>query len=116
MMALLLARQGGQIPITEGVVKAAAGNEWEGRELITLLDQVSSLCLSQEVIDDAAASGNEGILLYFKEQLGLEISSISFSIARFYNAAKIGDETSIQDLLANNVPADAKNLKGQSPL
>jgi hypothetical protein len=55
---------------------------------------MSSLCLFLEVIDAAAASGQEGVLLYFKEQLDLEIASISFSIVQFYNAAKTGDEYS----------------------
>ena len=37
-MTLLLNRRGGDIPITEGVVKAAAGNWWGGgKEIIRLL-------------------------------------------------------------------------------
>jgi hypothetical protein len=115
VMELLLDRRR-RIPITEDVVKAAAGNEQTGEELIMLLDKKTSLCLSQGIIDAAAASGQEGVLLYFKQQLGYEISSISFLIARFYNAAKNGDETTIRDLLSNNIPADMKTLKGRSPL
>jgi ankyrin repeat protein len=116
VMELLFDRRGDQIPITEEVVKAAVGNERQGKQLITLLDQMTNLCLSQEVIDTAAASGQEKVLFYFKEQLGVEISSISFSIARFYNAAKTGDEIGIRDLLADNIPADTKNIQGRSPL
>jgi hypothetical protein len=59
-------------------------------------------------IDVTAANGQE-VLLYFKEQLGLEISSFFFSIAQFYNAGGAGSETS---LLAGNTAVDLKNLKG----
>jgi Ankyrin repeats (3 copies) len=116
VMALLFDRRGDQIPITEEVIKAAAGNEQYGKELITLLHQKANFIPSRDIIDVAAANGQEGILLYFKEQLRFDIPSISFSIARFYNAIKAGDETTIRSLLTDNIPTDTKNSKGQSPL
>ncbi|KAH7112397.1 hypothetical protein EDB81DRAFT_827914, partial [Dactylonectria macrodidyma] len=36
-MAILLDRRGDDITITEEVVKAAAGNEWNGKEVMGLL-------------------------------------------------------------------------------
>ena len=37
IMTLLLDRRGGDVPITEGVVKAAAGNCWSRKEIMALL-------------------------------------------------------------------------------
>ena len=45
IMTLLLDRRGGDVPITERVVKAAAGNEEYGKGIITLLlDQRGGDC------------------------------------------------------------------------
>ncbi|KAK4205473.1 ankyrin repeat-containing domain protein [Triangularia verruculosa] len=59
-MTLLLNRRGDQINITEEVVKAAAGNWQNGKEVMTLLldrrgDQIT---ITEEVVK--AAAGNEG--------------------------------------------------------
>jgi Ankyrin repeats (3 copies) len=43
--------------------------------------------------------------------LGLEISSPSFPIARFYDVAANGEEANIQYLLADNIPLETKHFK-----
>jgi ankyrin repeat protein len=55
-------------------------------------------------------------LHYFAERFDLEIPGYSFSIARFYNAARSGDETSIQHLVADGITTDQKGPKGLTPL
>jgi ribosomal protein S16 len=116
IMALLLDRHGNQIKITEKVVVAAAGNERDGLRLMTLLDQRARPFVSQEIIDAAAASGQIEVLHYFEKRFDLKISSSSFSITRLYNAAKRGDKSMVQSLLADGIPADIKSSREFTPL
>ena len=58
-MALLLDRRGDQIQITEDVVKAAASNGWNGKEVMALLldrrgDQIQ---ITEDVVKAAASNG-----------------------------------------------------------
>jgi hypothetical protein len=97
MMSLLLDRRGDQITIT----KKAAGNDEEGKELVTLLLDQTSLCLSQEVIEPRREVGP------------LRFPAFLFQLHDSMMRKKL---VSIRTLLADNVPADITNLKGQSPL
>ncbi|KAK4173538.1 ankyrin domain protein, partial [Triangularia setosa] len=58
VIALLLDRRGDKIPVTEEVLKAAAGNWWNGRELMALLldRRGDHIPITEEVVK--AAAGN----------------------------------------------------------
>jgi hypothetical protein len=61
-MTLLLDQQGDQIQITEDVVKAAAGNRGNGKEVMTLLldQQGDQIHITEDVVKAAAGNGRNG--------------------------------------------------------
>ncbi|CAJ2507138.1 Uu.00g083240.m01.CDS01 [Anthostomella pinea] len=60
-MALLLDRRGDKLPVTEEVVKAAAGN-WNGKQVMTLLfdQRGDEVPVTEEVVKAAARNGRNG--------------------------------------------------------
>ncbi|KAF2176608.1 hypothetical protein K469DRAFT_812982 [Zopfia rhizophila CBS 207.26] len=63
MMALLLDQRGADVVITEEVVKAAAGNEGSGMEVMTLLldRRGADVVITEEVVKAAAGNGGSGM-------------------------------------------------------
>lgn len=59
-MELLLGRSGPQIPITEDVVKAVAGNSFKGKKVMkTLLSYTDQIPITMEVIKKLAENDRE---------------------------------------------------------
>jgi hypothetical protein len=121
VMALLLDRRGDEIIITEEVVKAAAGNEDKGKAVMALLlDRrrgATAASITEEILIAAAACGQDGVLNLLSRQNDLiSISNEWFRVAMFYNAAKVGDVGSIEQLICEGTKPDTKNIKGVTPL
>jgi hypothetical protein len=116
---LLLDRRGDDVKITDKVLKAAAGNEHSGEEVMTLLlnRRGDNVQITDDIVTAAATSGQERVLRLI--DIRLKIPSLKekwFSIARFYNAAKAGDEEMIRGLLVQGIEPDLKNPRNVSPL
>ena len=77
VMMLLLDRRGGNVPITEGVVKAAAGNEGSGEGIMTLLlnQRGSDVPITEGVVKAAAGNkgSGEGIMALLLNQRGGDV-------------------------------------------
>jgi hypothetical protein len=115
---LLLEQRGADVVITEEVVKAAAGNEESGKDvMIVLLEQRGAdVVITDDVVKAATTCGQERVLGFIEEWLEISLSKDDWSTAQFYNAAKSGNENIIQKLLADGVNPDLKNIRRISPL
>ena len=62
VMTLLLNQRGGDVPITKGVVEAAAGNRESGKEIMTLLldRRGGDVPITEGVVEAAAGNGEGG--------------------------------------------------------
>ena len=91
--------------ISEEVVKAAAGNEENGKEVMTLLleQRGADVMITEGVVKAAATCGQDGVLKIIEENFKISLSKKEWSIAQFYNAAKFGYIDTTQKLLAEGV-------------
>ncbi|KAH6970504.1 hypothetical protein BKA56DRAFT_678495 [Ilyonectria sp. MPI-CAGE-AT-0026] len=118
VMALLLDQRGDKIIITEEVVKAAAGNYQNGKEMMALLldrrgDQIT---ITEEVVKAAATCGQDGVLNLLSQNDLISVRDEWRCIAKFYNAARAGDVSCIEQLLYAGTKPDTKNTRGGTPL
>ena len=104
--------------ITEEVVKAAAGNEESGKEVMTLLleQRGADVMITEEVMKAAATCGQDGVLKIIEEIFKISPSKEERSIAQFYNAAKFEKTNITQKLLAEGVKPDLQNSRHVFPL
>ena len=112
---LLLDRRGGEVRITDEVVKAAAGCHEDIMRL--LLDRRGDeVRITEDILTAAATNGLESVLQLIDERIKIPFSLAKwFSTARFYNAAKDGDESTIRTLLAEGIDPDLKDRLNRSP-
>ncbi|EJP69845.1 ankyrin repeat-containing protein [Beauveria bassiana ARSEF 2860] len=120
-MALLLEQRGDEITITEEVVKAAAGNEGNGQQIVQLLfDQrreEAAASVTGMTLLTAATCGQDGVLDLISRQDGLISANDEHRrVANFYNAAKAGNVCWVEQLIQEGVKPDSKNPKGLTPL
>ncbi|KAK4232850.1 ankyrin repeat-containing domain protein [Achaetomium macrosporum] len=120
-MVLLLKKREDQVEITEEVVKAAAGNEWDAEKIIAFLlrQRLSSVMASvtEEVYLTASACGQLAVLdLLSRHFSHSPIKEELVTTAKFYMAAKNGDVRSIQNLLDEGIYPDTANVRGETPL
>ncbi|KAH7124601.1 vegetative incompatibility protein HET-E-1 [Dactylonectria macrodidyma] len=105
--------------VTARVVKAAAANWGNGKEVMALLlerrgDEIS---ITEEVVKAAATCGQDGVLNLLSQQNGLvSVQDEWRCIAKFYNAAKAGDVRCIEQLIHEGTKPDTKNIRGETPL
>nr|KMM72211.1 hypothetical protein CPAG_08509 [Coccidioides posadasii RMSCC 3488] len=110
MMNLLLDRRGADIKITENVLKAAAGNEYSGKEVMALLlnQQDADIKITEMVLKAAAEnqkSGKEVMALLLNQQ------DTDIKITEEVLKAAAGNEKSgkeVMALLLNQQDADIK--------
>ena len=104
--------------ISEEVVKAAAGNSRNGKEVMTLLleQRGADMMITEEVVKAAVTCGQDRVLKTIEEKFKISPSKEEWSIAQFYNAAKFGKADTIQKILAEGVKPDLKNSRHVSPL
>ncbi|CAJ2505556.1 Uu.00g129500.m01.CDS01 [Anthostomella pinea] len=102
-MALLLDQRGDEVPVTEEVVKAAAGNEENGMEVMALLldrrgDKVS---ITEEVVRAAAQNRGKGkeVMALLLDRRGDEVSIIVEVVKAAARNGKNGKE--VMELLLN---------------
>lgn len=106
------------IAIEEEVVKAAAGNWQSGKEVMALLleQRGADVVITEKVVKAAATSGQEGVLQTIEDHFKISLSKQEWSIAQFYNAAKAGNEDTIQKLMGEGAEPDLKNPRHVFPL
>lgn len=103
------------------MVKAAAGNEIIGKEVMALLlkqqrEEVAA-SITEMTLLTATACGQDGVLDLISRQDGLTSPNDEHRrVAKFYNAAKAGDVHSIEELIQEGAKPDLKNLSGMTPL
>jgi hypothetical protein len=116
IMALLLDRRGDEIQITQEVVAAAAGNT-HGERVIEYLHQVTSIDITDAVIQSAATSGKENTLRLFDQWAQASIVARHWiDIARLCTAAKKGDAKAVLGFIQQGVPPDKRDIRDQTPL
>lgn len=94
-MMLLLEQRGADLVITEEVIRAAAGNEAKGNDvIIVLLEQrETDVVITEEVIRAAATCGQDQVLKTIEEHFKLSPSKEDWLIVQFYKAAKYWKQT-----------------------
>jgi hypothetical protein len=116
VMALLLDRRGDEVQITQEVVVAAAGNQ-DGGRVIQHLHQITSIDITDAVIQSAATSGQESTLRLFDQWDKSSIVTQDWlNIARLCAAAKEGNAEVVLGLIHQGVPPDEKDSLGRTPL
>ena len=117
-MMMLLEQRGAEVQITEAVVKAAASNEENGKELMVILfNSFDDLTISTAILEAASTCGQEEVLDYLEEVCHFIIWDSNLRAkAKLYAAAKTGDEATVKDLLAAGVSPDSRNTRGVTPL
>ncbi|OWT42418.1 Pfs, NACHT, and Ankyrin domain protein [Pochonia chlamydosporia 170] len=115
VMALLLDRRGDEITITDEVSKAAASNEDNGKEVMALLlDRCGGeITITHEVQLAAATCGQEGVLMLLSQKGFSSVRDEWRCIAQFYNAAKAGDVSRVEQLLHSGTKPDTRNIRGK---
>jgi hypothetical protein len=114
MTALLLEERGDEIEITEDILIAAAGNVFNGEEVMDiLLDKrfrdVPAL-VRDSVCHAAAASGQLNVLKLLCNRHGfLPLREEWVAMATFFKAAREGDVAAVSRLLKEGVKPDVKN-------
>jgi len=105
------------------VVKAAAGNEWNGHEVVSLLleqcankPHITSMLMNADLVKVAATCGQERVLDLLYSQYKFEDRTTWIRVAQFYNAAKYGELDDVQRFLQEGVAPDLKNIRGVTPL
>ncbi|GIJ83065.1 hypothetical protein Asppvi_001582 [Aspergillus pseudoviridinutans] len=118
VLELLFEKQEEQIKVTKEVIKAAAGNEGSGIDILAFLFDQSDddFQIADGVLLSAASSGNENVLAFLSSKMGLAIDPGMLSIARLYNAAKLGKTDIVEQLLFQGTPPDTRNMRGVTPL
>jgi hypothetical protein len=117
VMALLLSQRGHEVNITEEVLKEAASNECASYEMVQLLYRTVSINVTVGVIEAAATSGQEQVLRLLDQWDSIGSDKERWlNISRLYNAAKKGDAGTVRQLVADGVPPDKQNIRGETPL
>jgi len=116
IMTLLLDRRGAEVQITQEVVVAAAGNSGGGR-VIEYLHKITSIDITDVVIQSAATSGQINTLRLLDQWAGAAtVSQEWINIARLCVATKEGDAETVLELTRQSVPPDKQDVWGTTPL
>jgi len=85
--------------------------------VIKPLYQTAGIKVTVGVVEAAATSGQEQILRFLDQRLGIGCDKERwFRIARRFNAAKRGDAGAVRQLLENGTPPDLQGFHGVTPL
>ncbi|RYP34898.1 hypothetical protein DL768_011032 [Monosporascus sp. mg162] len=116
-MALLLDQRGAEVKITEDVVKAAAGNGNNGKEMMALLldQRGAEVKVTEEVVKAAAGnwSSGEKVMALLLDQRGTEVK-ITEEVAKA--AAGTGRLATRQDIYNRIAEVRRDACEGQSPI
>ncbi|KAK4072647.1 hypothetical protein Purlil1_13291 [Purpureocillium lilacinum] len=109
---------GYEISITNEVLKEAAGNEECGEEVMALLlnRRGHDITITDEVVAAAATCGQDGVLDLLSQNGLAHVSTEWRRVAEFYNSAKFGDISGIQQLLRAGIEPDTRNIRSETPL
>ncbi|KAM3550098.1 hypothetical protein ARSEF4850_008512 [Beauveria asiatica] len=108
-MSLLLDRRGDHITITEEIVKAAAGNEGNGKDVMALLldrrgDQIT---ITEEVVKAAAGNSQHGVMALLLDTGKADLDAMGGRTPLSWAAEK-GHEAIVKLLDTDEVDIDAK--------
>ncbi len=120
VIELLLEKRGPDAPFTERVLMAAIGNTSHGYAIMRLLvkkrNQNVRDCLSDGILSTTAASGNYRILGLFERSFAIGIKDEWLQLGRLYRAASESNGPVLDELVAQGVPLDTRNARGETPL
>jgi ankyrin repeat protein len=119
MLRLLLDRRPDDVSTTDDVLRAAAGNFYEGSGMLNLLldrHQGDTVKVTDGILRSAAASGCETNLRLLEQRCSADINESLLSTCELFHSVRTGDDKNLSGLLATESNPDIRDYCHRSPL